>query len=148
MKQFLISILFVTLSLACHAQSYQLNVTLSADSWGLMSALYKSSGDSVGARFERKLRAAVQVNLPISTWSQTITVDTVPNVIINWMYATYKDLPNGLTALYDGAGSIPAIIEAMTHPDIVAHRTVINSRYSARRTDEIRPEATRKNINY
>jgi hypothetical protein len=144
MKKIIAAFLILSVAGVLNAQSYQLNVTFTADSWGLMSALYSSKGDSTAARFERKLHNTVQANLPINSWSQNITVDTVPNAVINWIYATYRSLPEGLTTLY--GNSILTVINAMTHPDIVAHRAIINQQYIDRRINEIRPEAKRKNI--
>lgn len=130
MKKLLIATI-ILISITASSQSYQPNVTFTADEWGYVSAVYNGS-DSIGRKFERKLRNAVQANLPITAWTQTITVDTVPNVVIIFIYNLWKEMPNGLNALYGNA--VVTTINAMTNAEIVAGRNAINARYPERRT--------------
>jgi hypothetical protein len=138
----IISLLGALLVSVIMFSQYQLNVQLTADEWGYISANYNGT-DSIGSRFERKLRAAVQSNLPINAWTQNITIDTVPNAVVIWTYALWKSMPNGLRELY--GNSVVTKIDLLGNAEIAAARTVINARYTADR-DAIRVRAKAKNI--
>lgn len=109
-------------------QTYQTNVTFNAYSWAVMGGIYQGS-DSIGFRFERKLKAAVLAASPIVNYNTNITVDTVPNSVIIWIYHKYKYSPaDWQTAM---GTSIPTVIGAMTNPQIVAERNTINANVTA-----------------
>lgn len=119
---FCITIFFISLGAMC--QTFQTNVTFNAYSWAVMGGIYQGS-DSAGYRFERKLKAAVDATT-IVNFNTSVTVDTVPNKIIIWIYERYKEMPGDWqTAM---GTSIPTVIGAMTNAEIVTERTLINNR--------------------
>lgn len=127
MKKIIFCIAFFFMVLNAICQTYQTNVTFNAYSWAVMGGLYQGS-DSIGWKFERRLNAAVDATT-IVNYNTNVTVDTVPNTVIMWIYEKYKEMPGDWqTAM---GTSIPTVIGAMTNPEIVTERTLINNRINS-----------------
>lgn len=105
----LVTIIFASISISLSAQTldtvFVRNLTMQAQDWAWLVGKHNVTQDSVSLYAFRKIRAVVQSNIP-PNWTTTVTVDSLPGVVVVGFYQIAK------TA---GAGEIVSRYTAITN---------------------------------
>jgi hypothetical protein len=98
MKKLLIIIIFSFITANAKAQNIDTvlirNLQLQAGDWAWLAGKYPYSTDSVTLRGLRRIRAAVQTNIP-PNYTTNLTIDSLPGVVVNQMYLIVKNAAAG-----------------------------------------------------
>jgi hypothetical protein len=70
------------------------NLQLQSGDWAWLAGKYPYSTDSVTLRGLRRIRSAVQANIP-PNYTTNLTIDSLPGIIVNQMYFIVKNAPAG-----------------------------------------------------